>query len=279
MFILRPACVTRTPQHIQQVPGLEGVTAALAVEVPVADGTPYHSLPLPPFATPGSARDPTAPPLLLWVTAEALALLFPPQRIEPDTCAREQGDAGDTALPGQRDENQMGREGTLVLMASLLHVGVAAAARHLHVLQVECWRPPRAVHVEVEGDHAPCAAAWRAALAFMHDAASQWPLKKVRALAIASRYEWEEPQHLTTSVIYQNHWQSQPRLHRGSNQRSAGGSHRALQPVCVAPPSRDRDAGVAKQRHRLCLGCAPRLRAHSAVISRRGVRQRTGGCA
>jgi hypothetical protein len=203
VFILRPACVTRTPQHIQQVPGLEGVTAALAVEVPVADGTPYHSLPLPPFATPGSARDPTAPPLLLWVTAEALALLFPPQRIEPDTCAREQGDAGDTALPGQRDENQMGREGTLVLMASLLHVGVAAAARHLHVLQVECWRPPRAVHVEVEGDHAPCAAAWRAALAFMHDAASQWPLKKVRALAIASRYEWEEPQHLTTSVIYQ----------------------------------------------------------------------------
>jgi hypothetical protein len=80
-----------------------------------------------------------------------------------------------------------------MLMASLLHVGVAAAARHLHVLQVECWRPPRAVHVEVEGDDAPSAAAWRAALKFMHDAACEWPLKKVRALVIASRNEREEP--------------------------------------------------------------------------------------
>jgi hypothetical protein len=80
-----------------------------------------------------------------------------------------------------------------MLMASLIHVGVAAAARHLHVLQVECWWPPRAVHVEVEGDDAPSAAAWCAALKFMHDAAREWPLKKVRSLVTASRNEREEP--------------------------------------------------------------------------------------
>ena len=173
LFIIpRNAALTLPPlQHINRVPGLRHVTAAVVVEMQLAAGVEYHSLPIPPLASP-SCR-PAPPPLLLCATVQALVLLQTPHQLDvaaPVGCT--DADARDLLTP----------------LASLLHVCVSAAARSGLLLPVENgWWQPCAVHVEAEAEGGPCAAALDAALCLLHHAAAQWPLMKVCQTRAPSR--------------------------------------------------------------------------------------------
>ncbi len=159
------ALILPRPQHINRVPGLRHVTAAVVVEMQLAAGVQYHSLPIPPLASP-SCR-PAPPPLLLCATVQALALLQTPHQL------------GVAAAVGCTDADA--RDLLLTPIASLLHVCVSAAARSGLLLPVENgWWQPCAVHVEAEGEDEPCASALDAALFLLRAAAAQWPLMKVR---------------------------------------------------------------------------------------------------
>jgi hypothetical protein len=152
------------------VPGLDHVASALVVEMQLAAGVPYHTLPSPLLVPP--AYEPNPPPLLLWASAEALALLLPP--------GRDLEHASGTYLEStQRD--------VAAIVPSLLHVALRAASGHVPQMPAEHgWWQPCALHVQIEGGDgavsgSSAASDWAqlAALSVMRNAASQWPLVKV----------------------------------------------------------------------------------------------------
>ncbi len=159
-------------QHIHRVPGLERVCSAVVVEMQLAaKDVAYHTLPAPQLMSP--ACDPPPPPIILWLTGEALGLLLPPGEAEIGTFAQGQVDTGCSHMAASHH--------VLTLVAALTHVCVsAAAARDFLSSGHVGWWQPCAVHVEVEGEGHPNPAALHAALALMRDAAAQWPLVKVK---------------------------------------------------------------------------------------------------
>ena len=155
------------------------MTDALVVEMQLAAGVPYHSLPSPLHIPP--ACEPAPPPLLLWASAAALALLAPPEAAAADASDREQllPHAADTPHEGARCD-------VATVVPSLLHVALCAASGLASQLPTDGWWQPCAVHVQVEaeddagsGSGAASDTAQLAALSLMHDAASHWPLVKV----------------------------------------------------------------------------------------------------
>ncbi len=162
------------------MPGLDHVASALVVEMQLAAGVPYHSLPSPLLIPP--ACEPAPPPLLLWASAAALALLAVP------TQAAAAG-ASDGEQPLQHAAGTP-HEGALcdvaTVVPSLIHVALCAASSVASQLPADGWWQPCAVHVQVEaeddagsGSGVASDTAQLAALSLMHDAASQWPLVKV----------------------------------------------------------------------------------------------------
>ena len=157
-------------QHIHQVPGLNRVTMAVVVEMTLAAGIPYHQLPSPP------ASDQALPPLLLSVTADALALLL---ALDSDVCD-DSGSAGRGLASGCRR--------ITALLPPLLHVCASAAAGRARIVPPNIgWWQPCALHVHVEGDDdavsvggARDTSAWHAAISLLQHAASEWPLVTVR---------------------------------------------------------------------------------------------------
>ena len=158
-------------QHIHRVPGLERVCSAVVVEMQLAANVAYHTLPAPQLLSP--ACDPPPPPIILWLTGEALGLLLPPGEAETGTFAQGQVDTGCSHMAASHH--------VLMLVAALTPVCVSAvAARDFLSSGHVGWRQPCALHVEVEGEGRPLPAALHNALALMRDAAAQWPLVKVQ---------------------------------------------------------------------------------------------------
>jgi hypothetical protein len=162
------------------VPGLNRVSAAVVVEMQLAPGVPYRSLPSP-LPAPHDGGPPL-PALMLSVTAEAISLLL------------ESDQDGSGCLAQGLEDNGSGRS-IVTMMQSLLHVCVSAAAGRVDALPVaRGWWPPCALHVRFDecDEWVGCSSskmtsAWDAAVAVMQQAASQWPLAKVCPLPNAAR--------------------------------------------------------------------------------------------
>lgn len=162
------------------------MTSALVVEMQLAAGVPYHSLPSPFLIPP--ACEPAPPPLLLWTSAAALALLAPGQAAAAGATDGEQPLQHAAETPHERAQCDVA-----TVVPSLIHVALRAVSGLASQLPVDGWWQPCAVHVQVEaedeagtGSGVASDTAQLAALSLMHDAASQWPLVKVMCCALSS---------------------------------------------------------------------------------------------
>jgi hypothetical protein len=146
------------------------------VEMRLAPGVPYHSLPSPSMQPPENG--PAIPALLLDITSEALALLMMSGQEEAGALAPRPEDGSESVYGSPRS--------VVVTLLSLLHVCVSAAAgRALVSPAVSGLWPPCALHVQAvaceDSGSAALSAGWNAAVALMQHAAAHWPLAKVHS--------------------------------------------------------------------------------------------------